>query len=205
MGLALWNGRDPILKERLFGLTNAEGNHGEDVKEAYYYTDGVPSHASMAMLYKYPQAEFPYARLLAENAARGLDQREFELADTGAFDGGRYFDVAIDYAKAGVDDLCMRITATNRGPDAAPLHILPHVWFRNIWSWDQDAARPEMKADGAGRIALWKNVDGIYTADPRRVPDAFPIKSMLYEEVRLLCIVVILLLLLLLFYYYYYI
>jgi len=160
MALALWNGRDAILKERLFGLTNAEGNHGEDVKEAYYYTDGVPSHASMAMLYKYPQGEFPYARLLAANAARGLDQREFELADTGAFDEGRYFDIAIDYAKAGADDLCMRITATNRGPDAASLHILPHVWFRNIWSWDQDAARPEMTADGAGRIALSHPVAG---------------------------------------------
>ena len=160
MALGLWNGRDPILKERLFGLTNAEGNHGEDVKEAYYYTDGLPSHAYMAMLYKYPQAAFPYARLLAENAARGLDQREFELADSGAFDEGRYFDVAIDYAKAGVDNVCMRITATNRGPSPAPLHILPHVWFRNTWSWDDAAPRPVMKADGAGRIALSHPIAG---------------------------------------------
>ncbi len=154
LSLALWNGRDPILKERMFGLTNTQGNHGEDVKELYYYLDGVPSHAYMKMLYKYPQGAFPYADLLAVNAARGLDQPEYELADTGAFDGGRYFDIAIEYAKAGPDDILLLITATNHGPDAAPLHLLPQVWFRNDWSWDTGHARPQMSATGPGAIAL---------------------------------------------------
>ena len=152
LALALWNGRDPILKERLFGLTNAEGNHGEDVKELYYYLDGVPSHAFMRMLYKYPQGAFPYQRLLDENRARGLDDPEFELLDTGLFDAGRYFDVEIAYAKAGPDDLLMRVTATNRGPEAAELTLLPQLWARNLWSWRAGVGKPELAADPDGSV-----------------------------------------------------
>ncbi|HTT81618.1 MAG TPA: glucosidase [Stellaceae bacterium] len=142
LAVALWNECDPILKERLYGLTNTEGNHGEDVKELYYYSDGVPSHAYMRMLYKYPQRAFPYLRLAAENLQRGPHQREFELADTGIFDERRYFDVIIEYAKAAPDDILMRVTVVNRGPEAAPLHILPQLWARNTWSWNKDAKRP---------------------------------------------------------------
>ena len=154
MALALWNGRDPILKERMFGLTNAQGNHGEDVKELYYYLDGVPSHAYMRMLYKYPQAPFPYEELVEKNAARGLDEPEYELIDTGVFDENRYFDVTIEYAKADADDILLRVTVVNRGPDAAVLHVLPHIWFRNLWSWSENARKPALRAGANGRIAL---------------------------------------------------
>src|SRR5262245_37945210 len=133
--LALWNERDPILKERLFGLTGPEGNHGEDVKELYYYLDSTPTHSYLKALYKYPQAEFPYERLVRENRARGKADPEFELLDTGVFDDSRYFDVTAEYAKAGPEDLLIRITAANRGPDEAVLHLLPTLWFRNTWSW----------------------------------------------------------------------
>ena len=133
--VALWNGRDPILKERLFGLTGREGNHGEDVKECYYYLDATPTHSYMKALYKYPQAEYPYLRLLTENARRGRKEREFELADAGVFEGGRYFDVLAEYAKAGPDDILITIRVTNRGPEAAPIGVLPTLWFRNTWSW----------------------------------------------------------------------
>jgi hypothetical protein len=133
--VALWNGRDPVLKERLFGLTNSEGNHGEDVKECHFYTDSTPTHSWMSAVYKYPQAAFPYERLRAEARARTRDEPEFELADTGIFDEHRYFDVTAEYAKADTDDLCIRLTAANRGPDAAVLHLLPTLWFRNTWSW----------------------------------------------------------------------
>ena len=133
--LALWNGRDPILKERLFGLTGPEGNHGEDVKECYYYLDATPTHSYMKSLYKYPQAEYPYARLLEENRRRGRAEPEFEIQDAGIFDGGRYFDVLAEYAKAAPDDILIRITVTNHGPEAAALHLLPTLWFRNTWSW----------------------------------------------------------------------
>ncbi|MBN1967578.1 MAG: glucosidase, partial [Anaerolineae bacterium] len=133
--LALWNGRDPFLKERLFGLAGAQGNHGEDVKEYYFYLDSTPTHSYMKFLYKYPQAAFPYARLVAENARRGFDDDEFELLDTGVFAGDRYFDVLVEYAKAAQDDILIRIHATNRGPQAAPCHILPTLWFRNTWAW----------------------------------------------------------------------
>ncbi|HEV3467690.1 MAG TPA: hypothetical protein VG148_00100 [Pyrinomonadaceae bacterium] len=142
--LALWNGRDPILKERLFGLTGNEGNHGEDVKEYYFYLDSTPTHSYMKYLYKYPQGEFPYARLVEENRRRGRGGAEYELLDTGVFDGDRYFDVFVEYAKAGPEDILVRITAFNRGPDAAELHLLPTLWFRNTWSWKQGAARPEV-------------------------------------------------------------
>jgi len=133
--LALWNGRDPILKERLFGLAGPEGNHGEDVKECYYYLDSTPTHSYMRALYKCPQTEFPYARLVEENRRRGKLDPEFEIGDTGVFDEDRYFDVFVEYAKASPDDLLIRIGAANRGPDAAPVHLLPTLWFRNTWSW----------------------------------------------------------------------
>jgi hypothetical protein len=140
--LALWNERDPILKERLFGLVPQEANHGEDVKEYYFYLDSTPTHSYMKWLYKYPQREYPYARLIEENRRRGGEGREFELLDTGIFDDDRYFDVFVEYAKAAPEDLAIRITAWNRGPEAAPLHLLPHLWFRNTWSWWPDV-RPE--------------------------------------------------------------
>ena len=132
---AFWNGRDPILKERYYGLTPREANHGEDVKEYYFYLDCTPTHSYQKMLYKYPQGEYPYRWLLEENRSRNTRQGEFELMDTGIFDQDRYFDIFIEYAKADVDDLCIRIEVFNRGPDDAPLHILPHLWFRNRWSW----------------------------------------------------------------------
>ena len=133
--LALWNGRDPILKERLFGLTGSEGNHGEDVKEYYFYLDSTPTHSYMKMLYKYPQRAFPYEDLVRTNRERGKDAPEYELVDTGIFADNRYFDVFIEYAKAGPDDLVILVTAHNRGPDEATLHVLPTLWFRNTWSW----------------------------------------------------------------------
>ncbi len=140
--LGLWNGKDGILKERLFGLTGNQGNHGEDVKECYFYLDSTPTHSYMRMQYKYPQAEFPYRWLVEENQRRGRTQPEFELLDTGVFAENRYFDVNIEYAKAEVEDILIKITAWNRGPDAAPLHLLPTLWFRNTWSWGKDLRRP---------------------------------------------------------------
>ncbi len=140
--LALWNGRDPILKERLFGLTGNQGNHGEDVKEYYFYLDSTPTHSYMRMLYKYPQAEFPYAQLREENRRRERSAPEFELLDTGIFEGNRYFDVFMEYAKCDVEDILIKITAINRGPEIAVLHLLPTLWFRNTWSWGKDLRRP---------------------------------------------------------------
>lgn len=142
--LALWNGRDPILKERMFGLAGAEGNHGEDVKEYYFYLDNTPTHSYMRMLYKYPQTGYPYQRLLDENRSRGKMQPEFELADTGIFDQSRYFDVVAEYAKADAEDLLIRFSITNRGPDPALLDLMPTLWFRNTWSWGRDPRRPTM-------------------------------------------------------------
>jgi hypothetical protein len=154
--LALWNGRDPILKERLFGLSGPEGNHGEDVKEYYFYLDSTPTHSWMKALYKYPQAEFPYARLVEENRRRGRLDPEFELADTGVFEDDRYFDVFVEYAKASPDDVLIRITAANRGPDSAPLHVLPTLWFRNTWSWGRTGEgywpRPRISSDASGLL-----------------------------------------------------
>ena len=147
---ALWNGRDPILKERLFGLAGPEGNHGEDVKELYYYLDATPTHSYCKALYKYPQAAFPYQQLIDENRRRGRDQPEFELIDTGVFDDGRYFDVFVEYAKAAPDDVLIRLSVHNRGPDAAQLHLLPTLWFRNTWSWgpveEESTAQPQLHA-----------------------------------------------------------
>jgi hypothetical protein len=142
--LALWNGRDPILKERLFGLTGNEGNHGEDVKEYYFHLDSTPTHSYMKFLYKYPQAEYPYGQLVEENRRRGKRDPEFELMDTGVFDGDRYFDVVIEYAKVGPEDILIRIKATNRGPEPARLHLLPTLWFRNTWSWKPGAPKPSL-------------------------------------------------------------
>ncbi len=150
LGLALWNGNDRILKERLFGLTNHQGNHGEDVKELYYYLDGTPTHSYMRMLYKYPQAAFPYAQLVEENRRRGRDQPEFELIDTGVFANDRYFDVEIEYAKADPEDILMRVTVHNRAREAALLHLLPQIWARNIWSWRANSERPRLVARGHG-------------------------------------------------------
>jgi hypothetical protein len=148
--LALWNERDPILKERLFGLTGNEGNHGEDVKEYYFYLDSTPTHSYMKYLYKYPQAEFPYTQLADENRRRGKDQPEFELLDTDVFNDDRYFDVFVEYAKSNLEDILIKITATNRGSEAAPLRLLPTIWFRNTWSWTHDAERPDMHRIAGG-------------------------------------------------------
>jgi hypothetical protein len=154
--LALWNGNDPILKERLFGLTGNEGNHGEDVKEYYYYLDSTPTHSYMKFLYKYPQAEFPYGQLVEENRRRGKGDLEYELINTGVFDDDRYFDVYVEYAKAGPDDILIRVEAVNRGPDAAELRLLPTLWFRNTWSWGFDERKPRVSRDEASEIAALK-------------------------------------------------
>src|SRR5215469_3937157 len=143
--LALWNGADPILKERLFGLTNREGNHGEDVKEYYFYLDSTPTHSYMKYLYKYPQNAFPYDDLVQTNKKRTKFEHEYELIDTGVFDEDKYFDVFVEYAKGDVDDLLIRITAANRGPAAAVLQVLPTLWFRNTWFREKDPVAPELK------------------------------------------------------------
>ena len=159
--LALWNGRDPILKERMFGLSGNEGNHGEDVKEYWFYLDNTPTHSYMRMLYKYPQREFPYSQLLEENRRRWgqVGAAEYELLDTGIFDDNRYFDVFLEYAKAGPEDVCVRIEVFNRGPEAAVLHLLPHLWFRNTWAWtDPAGTEPLIGLDrSAGHITLKAN------------------------------------------------
>ena len=143
--LALWNGKDPILKERLFGLTNSEGNHGEDVKEYYFYLDSTPTHSYMKYLYKYPQSEFPYAKLVDTNRERGKQDFEYELLDTGAFDQDRYFDVFVEYAKESPQDILIQITIHNRGPEPAEVHVLPTLWFRNLWSWSMGGDRPAVR------------------------------------------------------------
>ena len=146
LALALWNGKDPILKERLFGLTNSEGNHGEDVKELYYYLDATPTHSYLKTLYKYPQREFPYDWLVKENARRSKQDPEFELIDTNVFDEERYFDVFVEYAKAAPEDILIQITVCNRGPEDAAIHLLPQLWFRNTWAWGNDARKPSLQA-----------------------------------------------------------
>src|SRR3974390_158035 len=149
--IALWNGKDPILKERLFGLTNREGNHGEDVKEYYFYLDSTPTHSYMKFLYKYPQRAFPYDDLVATNRSRSRTEFEYELLDTGVFDDDRYFDVFVEYAKDSPEDMLIQITVHNRGPDPAELHVLPTLWFRNQWSWHATPDRPVLQR-GAGAI-----------------------------------------------------
>ena len=166
--LALWNENDPILKERLFGLTNSEGNHGEDVKEYYFYIDSTPTHSYMKYLYKYPQREFPYRNLIETNRARTREDYEYELLDTGAFDDDRYFDVFVEYAKDGPEDIFVRITACNRGPDAAALRVLPTLWFRNTWSWGDGSPKPSLSESAPGVVRAvhpdlgeyWLSCDG---------------------------------------------
>jgi hypothetical protein len=165
LSLALWNESDPILKERLFGLTNAQGNHGEDVKEVYFYLDGTPTHSYMRMLYKYPQSAFPYQELIDVNAARGLQEREYELIDTGVFDDDRYFDVFVEYAKASPEDILMRVTAHNRGADPAPIHILPQVFARNDWSWQTGRPKPLLQGDGSRLVATHPRLDRTYAVE----------------------------------------
>ncbi len=171
LALALWNGQDPFLKERLFGLTNPEANHGEDVKELYYYLDATPTHSYLRMLYKYPQRAFPYARLLEENGRRDRTMAEFELSDSGVFDDDRYFDVFVEYAKAGPHDILMQVTAHNRGADDAPLHILPQLWFRNEWAWGDPEARPEISIEGTGGIVARHAKLGAYHCYFEGVPE----------------------------------
>ena len=143
--LALWNGNDPILKERLFGLTNSEGNHGEDVKEYYFYLDSTPTHSYMKWLYKYPQAAYPYGDLIETNKRRNRGDMEYELLDTGVFNGDRYFDVFVEYAKQTPEDILIQISVCNRGPEPATLHVLPTLWFRNIWTWWPGTPKPALK------------------------------------------------------------
>jgi hypothetical protein len=168
LGLSLWNGRDPIIKERLFGLTNREGNHGEDVKEVYYYLDATPSHSYLKMLYKYPQREFPYAWLVEENRRRNRGEAEFELVDTGTFQEDRYWDVFVEYAKAGPEDILMKVTAYNRGPEAASLHLMPQIWFRNTWAWTPGQRKPVLQRTGAETLGVCHPELGIWevTVDP---------------------------------------
>jgi hypothetical protein len=161
--IALWNERDPVLKERLFGLTNNEGNHGEDVKEYYFYVDSTPTHSYMKFLYKYPQREFPYRDLVETNRRRGREEFEYELLDTGIFDDDRYFDVFVEYAKAEPEDVLVRITVHNRGPEAARLHVLPTLWFRNTWSWGLDDRKPSLRQAGAATIEAAHHELGTYS------------------------------------------
>jgi Glycosyl hydrolase family 63 C-terminal domain len=168
---AFWNGRDPILKERLFGLTPAEGNHGEDAKEYYFHLDNTPTHSYMKFLYKYPQAEFPYRRLIEENQRRQGRGPEFELVDSGAFDDNRYFDIFIEYAKLTSEDLVIRMEAFNRGPEPAPLHILPQLWFRNVWNWDgKSAPEPIIQPGPEGRTYLSLTADSSKLVLPGHIP-----------------------------------
>src|SRR3984893_7114587 len=174
--LALWNGKDPILKERLFGLTGPEGNHGEDVKEQYFYLDATPTYSYMKALYKYPQNEFPYTRLVEENRQRGKGDREFEILDTGLFDDNRYFDITIEYAKNGPNDILIRITVANRGGETATLHLLPTVWFRNTWSWgvieEGSSTKPSIKLEQEGRLSLRHESLGHYLLDSNTPTDS---------------------------------
>ncbi len=160
--VAFWNKKDPILKERIFGLTGNEGNHAEDCKEHYYYLDSTPTHSYMKMLYKYPQQEFPYNTLVQENRRRGKLDPEFELIDTGVFNDNKYFDVFIEYAKADTDDLLIKITVHNRAAEEAELHVLPHIWFRNTWAWGYDSYKPEMYLEDEGYIMINHSQMGNY-------------------------------------------
>ncbi|HWZ21641.1 MAG TPA: hypothetical protein VNW06_03245, partial [Cytophagaceae bacterium] len=159
---AMWNEKDPFLKERLFGLTGNQGNHGEDVKEYYYYLDSTPTHSYMKFLYKYPQNKFPYEDLVDENRRRGKDKPEYELMDTGIFDDNKYFDVFTEYAKTDMEDICIRITIHNRGKEPAPIHILPTIWFRNFWSFLPGDYKPTITA-GVNKMLHIEHKDwGIY-------------------------------------------
>ena len=168
LALALWNGKDPILKERLFGLTNSEGNHGEDVKEYYFYLDATPTHSYQRFLYKYPHAAFPYNDLVETNRARNRDELEYELLDSGVFSEDRYFDVTVEYAKAAADDILMRVTVANRGPEIAEIDVLPTVWFRNTWTSDgagDIAPRPSLKREGAAVVMARHPLIGVWRVE----------------------------------------
>src|SRR5947207_1786083 len=167
--LALWNGRDPILKERLFGLSGPEGNHGEDVKEAYFYLDATPTASYLRALYKYPLDAFPYQRLVEENAARSKDEREFELVDTGIFGADRYVDVEVEYAKAAPDDIAIVLSVTNRSADPASIDLLPTLWFRNTWSWGTDDRRPIIRPSTDGEEAALAGTGGLLRAEHHRL------------------------------------
>src|SRR4029453_1313016 len=164
LALAFWNERDPILKERIFGLSGPEGNHGEDVKEYYFYLDSTPTHSYMRWLYKYPQTEFPYGQLIRVNSERGRTAREYELVDTGIFDKHAYFDIEAEYSKIDPEDLLLRITIHNRGAAPAPVHCLPTIWFRNLWTWKTNPRRPRLRqapgTEGASVVALEDPVYG---------------------------------------------
>jgi len=169
--MGFWNGRDPILKERLFGLTNSEGNHGEDVKEYYFYVDSTPTHSYMKSLYKYPQREFPYGDLVEKNGRRSRDEFEYELLDTGAFEDNRYFDIFVEYAKNEPEDLLIRITVHNRGPEPAVLHVLTTLWFRNTWSWGEKEPKPLLQQMGEGAIRASHRQLGVHTLFCEGVPE----------------------------------
>ena len=187
--IALWNGHDPILKERLFGLTNGQGNHGEDAKEYWWALDGTPTHSWMQWLYRYPQAEYPYQRLRDANAARNREDREYELADTGILDGNRFFDVTTTYAKSSSDDICIVVEATNHGPDGAPLHVLPQIWFRNTWAWGRDDRKPglapfgphELEIGHVAAIACQHAFLGRYVLSARSL-DGHPLPTLVCEN-----------------------
>src|SRR4029450_8237334 len=161
--IALWNGRDPILKERLFGLTNSEGNHGEDVKEYYFYLDRTPTHSYMKYLYKYPQAAYPYDDLVTVNGRRSREEMEYELLDTGVFEEDPSFDVFVESARPDPEDVLIRISIHNRGPEAAAVHLLPMLWFRNTWSWGDAEPKPVLNQTDAGRIHAFHPELGDYT------------------------------------------
>ena len=163
--LALWNGKDPILKERAFGLTNSEGNHGEDVKEYYYYLDSTPTHSYMKYLYRYPQNSYPYADLINTNRHRTRMDPEYELLDTGIFNEDRYFDVFVEYAKAAPTDLLIEISVCNRGPDESVIHVLPTLWFRNIWSWWPEEPKPSLKGRITRKPRWHDRCDRLVTGD----------------------------------------
>ncbi len=178
--IALWNGRDPILKERVFGLTGNEGNHGEDVKEYYFYLDSTPTHSYMKYLYKYPQAEFPYAWLIEENRRRGRGAPEFELIDTGVFDGDRYFDVFVEYAKATPEEILIRIQVANRGAETTQVQVLPTIWFRNTWSWGLDARRPRLRQGASLQNASIIELNHAYYGRRRLICEGLP--ELLFTE-----------------------
>src|SRR5215218_2369708 len=185
--LALWNGKDPHLKERLFGLTNPEGNHSEDVKEVYFYVDATPTYSYCKALYKYPQAEFPYDLLRAENRRRGRQEPEYELIDTGVFDANRYWDVTAEYAKASPDDIVIRVTVANRGPEPARLHLLPTLWFRNTWSWgaayDEGRwAKPHVAPAGPGAAVAEHATLGRFRLAADLGPDGRPPEFLFTEN-----------------------
>jgi Glycosyl hydrolase family 63 C-terminal domain len=184
--LALWNERDPILKERLFGLTNSEGNHGEDVKECYFYLDSTPTHSYLKALYKYPQAEFPYTQLVEENQRRTQAEPEFELLDTGIFDQNRYFDVTAEYAKASPNDILIRITIANRSSDPAPLHLLPTLWFKNTWSWGRTGegywSKPQIEDNGSGGIVATHSTLGRFHLAAEALPQQDGVKFLFTDN-----------------------